>query len=113
MAENTCVCCGASIPEGRQVCLSCERIPQHTMADLVWVGVREFQSIGTGKFFRAGNGRMKEETRGVEFVNTVGAGRMTLEEWYAAMEEAVIREEKTAALDVWIEKTKSCAWLWT
>ena len=23
MAENTCVCCGAEIPEGRQVCPSC------------------------------------------------------------------------------------------
>jgi len=23
--ENTCVCCGVSIPEGRQICLSCER----------------------------------------------------------------------------------------
>ena len=24
MAENTCVCCGAAVPEGRQVCPSCE-----------------------------------------------------------------------------------------
>lgn len=23
--ENTCVCCGAVIPEGRQVCHNCER----------------------------------------------------------------------------------------
>ena len=23
--ENTCVCCGAIIPEGRQVCPQCER----------------------------------------------------------------------------------------
>lgn len=23
--ENTCVCCGSSIPEGRQVCYACER----------------------------------------------------------------------------------------
>lgn len=23
-ANNTCVCCGAVIPEGRQVCLACE-----------------------------------------------------------------------------------------
>ena len=23
--ENTCVCCGESIPEGRQVCISCEK----------------------------------------------------------------------------------------
>lgn len=25
MNENTCVCCGGQIPEGRQVCWSCER----------------------------------------------------------------------------------------
>lgn len=25
MADNTCVCCGAIIPEGRQICLICER----------------------------------------------------------------------------------------
>ena len=23
--ENTCVCCGSPIPEGRQVCPECER----------------------------------------------------------------------------------------
>jgi RNA polymerase subunit RPABC4/transcription elongation factor Spt4 len=23
--DNTCVCCGAVIPEGRQVCPNCER----------------------------------------------------------------------------------------
>lgn len=23
--ENRCVCCGASIPEGRQICLKCEK----------------------------------------------------------------------------------------
>lgn len=26
MNENICVCCGAPIPEGRQVCWNCERI---------------------------------------------------------------------------------------
>ena len=25
LAENRCVCCGAVIPEGRQVCPTCER----------------------------------------------------------------------------------------
>ena len=25
LAENRCVCCGALIPEGRQVCPTCER----------------------------------------------------------------------------------------
>lgn len=25
MAENKCVCCGAIIPEGRQVCVNCEK----------------------------------------------------------------------------------------
>lgn len=24
MADNTCACCGAIIPEGRQICLLCE-----------------------------------------------------------------------------------------
>lgn len=26
MNEDTCVCCGAQIPEGRQICWSCEHI---------------------------------------------------------------------------------------
>ena len=25
MSDDTCVCCGAYVPEGRQVCLDCER----------------------------------------------------------------------------------------
>jgi len=25
MNENTCVCCGAQIPEGRQICPKCEK----------------------------------------------------------------------------------------
>lgn len=24
--ENRCVCCGAVIPEGRQICISCEKM---------------------------------------------------------------------------------------
>ena len=30
MSANTCVCCGAIIPEGRQVCLICEALAEHT-----------------------------------------------------------------------------------
>jgi len=88
-------------------------MPEYSMADLVWVGVREFQSVGTGKFYRAGNGRMKEETRGVEFVNTVGAGKMELSDWYMAMEAAVHRAGKTAVLAEKIERAKTLAWLHT
>ena len=88
-------------------------MPEYSMEDLVWVGVREFQSVGTGKFYRAGNGKMKEETRGVEFVNTVGAGKMDLADWYLAMEAAIHREGKTAALAEKIEHAKTCAWLRT
>lgn len=25
MPDNTCICCGKIIPEGRQICLNCER----------------------------------------------------------------------------------------
>lgn len=25
--DNTCVCCGEIIPEGRQVCPRCEKVP--------------------------------------------------------------------------------------
>ena len=88
-------------------------MPEYTMADLVWVGVREFQSVGTGKFYRARNGKMKEETRGVEFVNTVGAGRMELDDWYLAMEAAIHREGRTAALAEKIDRAKTLAWLHT
>lgn len=88
-------------------------MPEYSMKDLVWVGVREFQSVGTGKFYRAGNGRMKEETRGVEFVNTVGAGKMELADWYLAMEAAVHREGRTAELAGKIERAKTLAWLRT
>lgn len=27
--DNTCVCCGAPIPEGRQVCHACEKGDTH------------------------------------------------------------------------------------
>ncbi len=90
-----------------------EVVPAYSMDDLAWIGVREFQSVGTGKFYKSSNGKMKEETKGVEFVNTIGAGRMTLEEWYAAMEDTVIREEKAAVLAAKIEAAESCAWLRT
>lgn len=110
---DRCVCCGAIIPEGRQVCPNCEAMAEYKMADLCWVGVRGFRAIGTGKFFRAGNGRMKEEMTGVEYVNTVGAGQMNLDDWYLAMESAIHREGKTAVLAAKIEHAKTCAWLHT
>lgn len=86
---------------------------EYTTADLVWVGVLEFRAVGTGRYFRAGNGRMKEEMIGAEYVNTVGAGQMNLDDWYLAMESAIHREGKTAVLAAKIEHAKTCAWLHT
>lgn len=34
---DTCVCCGREIPEGRQVCLTCESIKKNTVASPLYV----------------------------------------------------------------------------
>lgn len=41
LMENTCVCCGAVIPEGRQVCQSCVKTRRINYDRIVAMGVVE------------------------------------------------------------------------
>lgn len=51
--ENTCVCCGSSIPEGRQVCYACERetlgrdneVPNEKLGFLMWLSTASKREI--------------------------------------------------------------------
>lgn len=36
---ETCVCCGAEIPEGRQVCPSCEKVREDFALELIYNGL--------------------------------------------------------------------------
>ena len=42
--ENTCVCCGKSIPEGRMVCMSCENAVTNYQSQYV-LPARQFGKV--------------------------------------------------------------------
>ena len=79
--------------------------------DLKWTSVLEFRSVGTGKFRTTRNGNRKEETVGKDFVHTVGAGVMELDEWCRLMENAVRREGKESLLERIVERCRKLPWL--
>jgi len=60
-----------------------------TMNELRLVQAKDFKAERTGRFYRAGNGKLKEETVGVEYFHTAGAGCLRA--------EAVIRANYVAA----------------
>ena len=72
---------------------------EYTVADLEWTSVREFRSVGPGKFYRTARGTVKEKLVDKVFVRTVAAGALELDEWYRLMEEAVRREGLEPLLD--------------
>lgn len=84
-----------------------------TTKDLRWKDVREFRSEPTGDYRINRNGRRVPVTEGAEYINTVAAGRMKIEDWYHAMEQAVIQEGKTELLDKLIEYCQKLAWIRT
>ncbi len=87
--------------------------PKYSIADLQWKGVREGQAVPTGTFSRSANGKMKPDMRYSEYVQTAGAGRLEISEWFRLMEDAIIREGKTAELEPCIKEARGLAWLHT
>jgi len=87
--------------------------PKYSIADLQWKGVREGQAVPTGTFSRSANGKMKPDMRYSEYVQTAGAGRLEISEWFRLMEDAIIREGKTAELEACIKEARGLAWLHT
>lgn len=88
-------------------------MPDYSLAALKERTVREFKSEPTKKWYRSGNGKLVQEHIGVEYVTTIGAGHMPVDEWYQCMEEAVVREGKTPLLNAIMIRCKSLAWLRT
>jgi len=84
-----------------------------TLRSLKQKGVREFRAEATGEYTTSRNGRRIPVTRGVEYINTEENGRMPVEKWYEAMEEAVKAEGKTPLLEKIIEHCRRLAWLRT
>ena len=85
----------------------------YSIADLQWRGVRQGQAVATGTYSRSTNGKMKPDMRFAEHINTAGAGRLEISEWFQLMEEAIVREGKAAELDEEIRKARRLAWLHT
>ena len=85
----------------------------YSIADLQWRGVREGQAVPTGTYSRSTNGKMKPDTRYAEHIRTAGAGRLEISEWFKLMEEAIVREGRTADLEAEIKKARRLAWLHT
>lgn len=56
---------------------------------------------------------MKPDTRYAEHIQTAGAGRLEISEWFRLMEEAIVREGKTAELEKRIKQARRLAWLHT
>ena len=85
-----------------------------TMNELRLVQAKGFKAERTGRFYRAGNGKLKEETVGVEYFHTAGADILRAEAWYQKAEEAVERENKGVLLAAIIAYCEEhCAWLTT
>lgn len=85
----------------------------YSVADLQWTGVREGQAVPTGTYSLSANGKRKADTRYAEHVQTAGAGRLEINEWFRLMEEAIKREGRTAELEQKIEQARRLAWLHT
>lgn len=85
-----------------------------TLADLRMQGVPEFVSEGTKRMYRASNGKLVEERVGVEYIQTVGAGRLRAETWKQYVDAAIQREDRTKLLDAIISYLPNhCYWLRT
>ncbi len=85
----------------------------YSVADLQWRGVREGQAVATGTYSKSSNGKMKPDTRYAEHIQTAGAGRIEISDWFQLMEEAIIREGRTAELEKRIKVARGLAWLHT
>lgn len=85
----------------------------YSIADLQWRGVREGQAVPTGTYSRSTNGKMKPDMRYAEHVQTAGAGRLEISEWFKLMEEAIVREGRTVDLEAEIKKARRLPWLHT
>ena len=85
----------------------------YSIADLQWRGVREGQAVATGTYSKSSNGKMKPDTRYAEHIQTAGAGRIEISDWFRLMEEAIIREGRTAELEKQIKAARGLAWLHT
>lgn len=88
-------------------------VVHYSVADLQWRGVREGQAVPTGTYSKSSNGKTKPDMVYREHINTYGAGRMEIGEWFQQMEAAIEREGKTAELNAKIEEARSLAWLHT
>ena len=85
-----------------------------TLEALRLVAAKDFKAEGTGRYYLAGNGKRKEETVGVEYFHTAGAGCLRADVWYQKAEEAVERENKGVLLTALISYCEEhCAWLTT
>ena len=79
---------------------------------LRWKGVREFRAEPTKEFYINRAGRKVAVTIGVDYVNTVGSGRMKLDEWYAEMDAAVVAAGQTDLLKSIEDHVRNhCFWL--
>jgi hypothetical protein len=58
-----------------------------TLQDLRQKGAREYRQEPTGNFTVNRNGRKVPVTVGVEYIPTVGAGRIQEQEWYRLIRE--------------------------
>lgn len=85
----------------------------YSVSDLQWRGVREGQAVATGTYSKSSNGKMKPDTRYAEHIQTAGAGRIEISDWFRLMEEAIIREGRTADLEKQIKVARCLAWLHT
>ena len=92
----------------------CAVVPiEYSIADLQWRGVREGQAVPTGTYSRSTNGKMKPDMRYTEHIHTAGAGRLEISEWFKLMEEAIVREGRTADYEAEIKKARRLPWLHT
>lgn len=85
-----------------------------SIAELRMTSVPTYRQVPTGRQFRTSNGKMKDETVGVEYAKITTGEELTMAEWYKLMDKAVEREGKTELLQAITEYCREhCAWLQT
>ena len=67
----------------------------YSIADLQWRGVREGQAVATGTYSKSSNGKMKPDTRYAEHIQTAGAGRIEISDWFRLREEPPISRSRS------------------
>ncbi len=81
-----------------------------SMEELRWTGCLIYRTFGTGRFYKAKNGKTVEERQGEEFIPT-RLGEIPTGDWFRMMEAAAVREGCGELLEALADYCSRFPWL--